>query len=100
MAATIGLMSDDRLTLGGAGENLNEHVVAKWWPPANIRHLMLEEAIHAIRELWRGGYVSHRETSSRSMTLPSSASQTSRRRSPSQPVVGSRVDSQAGWGRA
>src|SRR5207253_1182398 len=60
MAATIGLMSDDRFTLGlGAGENLNEHVVGQGWPPANIRHLMLEEAIHVIRELWKGGYVSH-----------------------------------------
>jgi G6PDH family F420-dependent oxidoreductase len=60
MAATIGLMSDDRFTLGlGAGENLNEHVVGKGWPPANIRHLMLEEAIDIIRDLWKGGYVSH-----------------------------------------
>src|SRR5437899_1027643 len=60
MAATIGLMSDDRFTLGlGAGENLNEHVVGEGWPPANIRHLMVEEAIHVIRELWKGGYVSH-----------------------------------------
>jgi len=60
IAATIGLMSDDRFTLGlGAGENLNEHVVGQGWPPANIRHLMLEEAIHVIRELWKGGYVSH-----------------------------------------
>jgi G6PDH family F420-dependent oxidoreductase len=60
MAATIGLMSDGRFTLGlGAGENLNEHVVGKGWPPANIRHLMLEEAIGIIRRLWKGGYVSH-----------------------------------------
>jgi G6PDH family F420-dependent oxidoreductase len=60
MAATIGLMSDGRFTLGlGAGENLNEHVVGKGWPPANIRHLMLEEAIDIIRQLWKGGYMSH-----------------------------------------
>ena len=30
-AATIGLMSEGRFTLGlGAGENLNEHVVGAW----------------------------------------------------------------------
>src|ERR1700716_990392 len=60
MAATIGLMSDGRFTLGlGAGENLNEHVVGKGWPPVNIRHLMLEEAIDIIRKLWDGRRVSH-----------------------------------------
>ena len=32
-AATIGLLSDDRFTLGlGAGENLNEHVIGGGWP--------------------------------------------------------------------
>jgi G6PDH family F420-dependent oxidoreductase len=60
MGATIGLMSDGRFTLGlGAGENLNEHVVGKGWPPASVRHLMLEEAIDIIRTLWKGGYMSH-----------------------------------------
>lgn len=60
MAATIALISDGRFTLGlGAGENLNEHVVGAGWPPANIRHLMLEEAIDIIRKLWDGHYVSH-----------------------------------------
>lgn len=60
MAATIALISDGRFTLGlGAGENLNEHVVGEGWPPANIRHLMLEEAIEIIRRLWEGNYVSH-----------------------------------------
>ena len=60
MAATIALISDGRFTLGlGAGENLNEHVVGEGWPPANIRHLMLEEAIDIIRRLWEGRYVSH-----------------------------------------
>ena len=60
MAATIGLMSDGRFTLGlGAGENLNEHVVGEGWPPVNLRHLMLEEAIDIIRKLWEGRYVSY-----------------------------------------
>src|SRR6188472_466337 len=58
-AATLGLLSDGRFTLGlGAGENLNEHVVGRGWPPANVRHDMLEEAVHIIRELLAGGYVS------------------------------------------
>ncbi|MGN6576733.1 MAG: LLM class F420-dependent oxidoreductase [Nocardioides sp.] len=57
-AATIGLLSDGRFTLGlGAGENLNEHVVGRGWPPVNVRHDMLEEAVHIIRELLGGGYV-------------------------------------------
>ena len=58
-AATIGLLSDNRFTLGlGAGENLNEHVVGQGWPPVNIRHEMLDEAIDIIRALLDGGYVS------------------------------------------
>ncbi|MCU1373806.1 MAG: luciferase-like protein [Actinomycetia bacterium] len=60
MAATVGVMSDGRFTLGlGAGERLNEHVVGKGWPPVDVRHQMLDEAIDVIRALWRGGYVRH-----------------------------------------
>jgi G6PDH family F420-dependent oxidoreductase len=56
--ATIDLLSDGRFTLGlGAGENLNEHVVGRGWPPANVRHEMLEEAVTIIRALLDGGYV-------------------------------------------
>src|SRR5205085_11333065 len=59
MGATIAQMSDGRFLLGlGAGENLNEHVVGKGWPPVHVRHQMLEEAIEVIRELWQGEYVS------------------------------------------
>jgi G6PDH family F420-dependent oxidoreductase len=59
MAATIAVMSDGRFELGlGAGENLNEHVVGQGWPPVNLRHEMLEEAIEIIKALWQGGYVS------------------------------------------
>ncbi|MBO0830063.1 MAG: TIGR03557 family F420-dependent LLM class oxidoreductase, partial [Streptosporangiales bacterium] len=57
-AATVGLLSDGRFTLGlGAGENLNEHVVGRGWPPANVRHEMFGEALRIIRELFDGGYV-------------------------------------------
>jgi G6PDH family F420-dependent oxidoreductase len=57
-AATVGLLSNDRFTLGlGAGENLNEHVIGGGWPPANVRHEMLVEAVHIISELFRGQYV-------------------------------------------
>ena len=57
-AATIGVLSDNRFTLGlGAGENLNEHVVGEGWPPVNIRHEMLEEATIVIKALLEGGYV-------------------------------------------
>ncbi|SFS97555.1 TIGR03557 family F420-dependent LLM class oxidoreductase [Saccharopolyspora flava] len=57
-AATIGLLSDDRFTLGlGAGENLNEHVIGRGWPPVNVRHEMLTEALRIIASLFEGGYV-------------------------------------------
>jgi G6PDH family F420-dependent oxidoreductase len=59
-AATVGLLSDGRFTLGlGAGENLNEHIVSRGWPPANIRHEMLTEAVEIITELLGGEYVSY-----------------------------------------
>ncbi len=58
-AATVGLLSDNRFVLGlGAGENLNEHVVGRGWPPVNVRHDMLAEAVTIIRSLLGGGYVS------------------------------------------
>src|SRR5919107_1059770 len=59
-AATIGLLSDGRFTLGlGAGENLNEHVVGRGWPPANVRHEMFTEALEIISALLDGGYVNY-----------------------------------------
>lgn len=58
-AATVAVLSDNRFTLGlGAGENLNEHVVGRGWPPVNVRHEMLEEAVRIISSLLDGGYVS------------------------------------------
>jgi G6PDH family F420-dependent oxidoreductase len=53
-AATVGLLSGGRFTLGlGAGENLNEHVVGGW-PHVNERHEMLAEALEIIRSLLNG----------------------------------------------
>ncbi|GLY19237.1 LLM class F420-dependent oxidoreductase [Kineosporia sp. NBRC 101677] len=59
-AATVGLLSQGRFTLGlGSGENLNEHVVGRGWPPVNVRHEMLTEAVDIIGALFDGGYVSY-----------------------------------------
>lgn len=53
-AATVGLMSGGRFTLGlGAGENLNEHVVGSW-PHVRARHRMLKEALQIIQALLTG----------------------------------------------
>ena len=61
-AATLQILSDGRFTLGlGAGENLNEHVVGAGWPPVDVRHDMLVEAIEIIGDLFDGdGYTNHR----------------------------------------
>jgi G6PDH family F420-dependent oxidoreductase len=57
-AATLGVLSDGRFTLGlGSGENLNEHVVGAGWPTVKVRHAMLAEAIEVIRELHTGELV-------------------------------------------
>ncbi|WP_073488640.1 TIGR03557 family F420-dependent LLM class oxidoreductase [Streptoalloteichus hindustanus] len=56
-AATIQILSDNRFLLGlGSGENLNEHVVGRGWPPVNIRHEMFVEALQIINDLFDGGY--------------------------------------------
>ena len=54
-AATLGMLSDNRFTLGlGSGETLNEHVVGQGWPAAATRQAMLIEAIEIIRRLHTG----------------------------------------------
>ena len=60
-AATVASMMPGRFFLGvGTGENLNEHVTGKRWPPIDMRLSMLEEAIEVLRELWKGDDVTHR----------------------------------------
>jgi G6PDH family F420-dependent oxidoreductase len=59
-AATVQLLSDGRFLLGlGAGENLNEHVIGRGWPPVNVRHEMFDEALDIITALFDGGYVDY-----------------------------------------
>ncbi len=59
-AATVGVLSDGRFTLGlGAGENLNEHVVGQGWPSVDVRQDMLVEALEIIRRLFTGEIVSY-----------------------------------------
>ena len=54
-AATMGVLSGDRFTLGlGAGERLNEHVVGEGWPGVAERHERLEEAVDIIQGLLTG----------------------------------------------
>jgi len=60
-AATAAAQMPGRFFLGvGTGENLNEHVVGRGWPPGDVRLEMLEEAIDVMRLLWRGGVQRHR----------------------------------------
>src|SRR3954454_12752666 len=60
-AATSAAMMPGRFFLGvGSGENLNEHILGDRWPFPDERIEMLEEAIQVIRQLWEGGYQTHR----------------------------------------
>jgi G6PDH family F420-dependent oxidoreductase len=63
--ATLGVMSDNRFTLGlGAGERLNEHVVGVGWPGLMERHDRLAEALDIIE-----GLLAHRIRSYRGRYL-------------------------------
>jgi G6PDH family F420-dependent oxidoreductase len=54
-AATLGVLSNNRFTLGlGAGERLNEHVIGAGWPGVGERHERLSEAVEIIQGLLRG----------------------------------------------
>jgi coenzyme F420-dependent glucose-6-phosphate dehydrogenase len=59
-AATVETMMPGRFFLGlGTGENLNEHILGRHWPPIAMRREMMIEAIDIIRALWRGEQTSH-----------------------------------------
>jgi G6PDH family F420-dependent oxidoreductase len=54
-AATLGLLTDSRFTLGlGSGERLNEHVVGLGWPGIAERHERFCEAVDIIQGLLKG----------------------------------------------
>lgn len=60
-AATVQILSEGRFTLGlGSGENLSEHLTGQGWPPIDVRHQMLCEAVDIICELWAGDWVTYR----------------------------------------
>ncbi len=75
-SATLAAMFPGRFYLGvGAGEALNEHVVADYWPEASVRLDRLAEAIDIIQRLFTGRVVKHqgahfRLESARLYTLP------------------------------
>jgi coenzyme F420-dependent glucose-6-phosphate dehydrogenase len=57
-AATTALLFEGRFFLGvGTGEALNEHVLGQRWPSTEVRQEMLAEALHVMRELWKGDTV-------------------------------------------
>ena len=59
-AATVATMMPGRFFLGlGTGENLNEHILGRHWPPIAMRQEMLIESVDIIRALWRGDWTSH-----------------------------------------
>ncbi len=54
-AATLGLLTDGRFTLGlGSGERLNEQVVGLGWPGIAERHERFCEAVDIIQGLLKG----------------------------------------------
>jgi G6PDH family F420-dependent oxidoreductase len=60
-AATMGVMSGNRFTLGlGAGERLNEHIIGGGWPGLVERHDRLAEALDIIEGLLAGRIASYR----------------------------------------
>jgi coenzyme F420-dependent glucose-6-phosphate dehydrogenase len=62
-AATVAAMMPGRFFLGlGTGEYLNEHIFGDPWPGIETRQEMLTEAIHVIRELWKGEEYSYQGT--------------------------------------
>ena len=77
-AATLEEMFPGRFYLGlGAGEALNEHIVAEYWPEAPVRLERLMESIEIINQLFSGKKIKHRGQhftveSAKLYTLPAS----------------------------
>jgi|GEM_PF-2617566 len=75
-AATAAVMLEGRFVFRvGSGENLNEHVTGRPWPPARDRLERLREAVELIRRLWDGGNVNfdgrhYRAVNARLYTVP------------------------------
>jgi G6PDH family F420-dependent oxidoreductase len=62
-AATVADMMPGRFFLGlGTGEYLNEHIFGDVWPRIEVRQDMLAEAVHIIKELWKGEEYSYHGT--------------------------------------
>src|SRR5438093_2431501 len=62
-AATLEAMYPGRFYLGlGAGEALNEHILAQYWPEAAARLEILAEAIEIIQKLFTGKPVKYKGT--------------------------------------
>jgi G6PDH family F420-dependent oxidoreductase len=62
-AASVAAMMPGRFFLGlGTGEYLNEHILGEVWPRTPVRQDMLSEAIHILRELWKGKDYSYEGT--------------------------------------
>jgi G6PDH family F420-dependent oxidoreductase len=60
-AATMGILTDGRFTLGlGSGERLNEHVIGLGWPGIGERHERFPEAIDIIQGLLSGELTNYR----------------------------------------
>jgi G6PDH family F420-dependent oxidoreductase len=60
-AATLGLLTNGRFTLGvGSGERLNEHVIGAGWPGIVERHERLSEALDIIQGLLAGDLTTYR----------------------------------------
>ncbi len=43
----------------GSGQMLNEGIVGKKWPTKDNRNEALKDAVHIMRELWRGKMVNY-----------------------------------------
>jgi len=87
-AATLGLLSNNRFTLGlGAGERLNEHVIGAGWPGRGERHERLSEAVDIIQGLLQAPSPTTGDTTCISIMPACSTGPTASRRWRSPPAV-------------